>query len=446
MKVLSVLKSILAMIIAAQFCVACTQNETKTESATTISASNSTSNSTSTSNSASTSTSNHLTKVRFGMLPYGDHTYAIIGVKKGWFKEVGIDLDYQLLKVEDVVPFLKNGTVDVASCPPGILMASYENSPNVVAFCFGDLFQGFAIMAKPSYKSYSDFIKEGKQPKEAVKAAVAQMRGKTFAYPSEAAIKPFIDLAIEKSGMTRTDFKSLVLDDPMTINSLRNGQADFQVGGAPSHVILQREGFKPILSSLELALTAKPSPDSPELASILEDGWVTTREYLKEHPDIIERMASVNFRIMRFIHDHKDEALALHMPYLSEATGQKFTPAEGKIIYDDLDPFFTFEQQKEWFDSPTSLYYFKNVNGAILNSYIKQGIYQHKPPTVEDVITADQLYKTMNEQKHQYDDALRTMKEMPAKANAQEKLDKAKKYYDAYDYLDATNLVKEAIQ
>jgi len=421
MKFLSVLKCILVLVFTAHLCMGCTKEETK----------------------KSADSGEQLTKVRFGMLPYGDHTYAIIGVKQGWFKEVGIDLDYQVLKIENVVPFLNNGTIDVASCPPGILMASYENTPDVVAFCFGDLFQGFAIMAKPTYKSYSDFATEGKQPKDAVKAAVAQMRGKTFAYPAEAAIKPFIDLAIEKSGLTRNDFKSLVLDDPMTINSLRNGQADFQVGGAPSHVILQREGFKPILSSLELAKTAKPSPDSPELASILEDGWVTTRKYFKEHKDIIMRMASVNFRIMRFMHDHKDEALALHMPYLSEATGQKFSPAEGKIIYDDLDPFFTFEQQKEWFDTPTSLYYYKNVNGAILNSYIKQGIYQKKPPTVEDIVTAEEVYRDMTKEKQLYDELLQKIEKSADKSKYQNKLDKAKKFYDAYDYLDASNLLTE---
>ena len=46
--------------------------------------------------------------IRFGMLPYGDHTYAIIGAKQDWFKEVGIDFQYQPIKIEEVVPFLKN--------------------------------------------------------------------------------------------------------------------------------------------------------------------------------------------------------------------------------------------------------------------------------------------------------------------------------------------------
>jgi hypothetical protein len=50
---------------------------------------------------------------------------------------------------------------------------------------------------------------------------------------------------------------------------MRNGQADFQVGGVPSRIVLEREGFKPIIMSNDLASAAKPSADSEELATIL---------------------------------------------------------------------------------------------------------------------------------------------------------------------------------
>ena len=70
-----------------------------------------------------------LEKVRFGMEPYADHTYAIIGVKKGWFKDVGIDLDYRCVKTDDVVPFLESETLDVASCPPAFLYSSMRIRP-----------------------------------------------------------------------------------------------------------------------------------------------------------------------------------------------------------------------------------------------------------------------------------------------------------------------------
>ncbi len=383
-----------------------------------------------------------LTKVRFGMLPYGDHSYAIIGVKKGFFKDAGIDLAYETLKVEDVVPYLKNGSVDVASCPPSFLFASYEMAPNLVNFAAGDLFQGYCIMAQPDgkYKSYAEFVASGMKPSDALKAAVQQMKGKTFAYPAEAAIKPFINIALQKGGLSRNDFKSLVFDDPLTVNAMRKKEADFQVGGAPSRILLQREGFKPILSSTDIAHTADPSPKSKELASVLEDGWATTREYYKNHHDTILRMAGVNFRITRFMHNHQQEALEIHMPFLSQITGQKFSPADGKIIYDDLDPFVTFEQQRDWFDNPKSLWYYKNADGSALNDFIGQGIYKKTPPKLEDVIFAKDIYEEMAQLKAKTDVLLAKLAKsgaLSANSAAKAEYDKARQYYDAYDFLDA---------
>jgi len=389
-----------------------------------------------------------LTVVRFGMEPYGDHTYAIIGVKKGWFKKVGIDLQYQCVKTDDVVPYLLNGTLDVASCPPGFLFSSYENAPNLVTFVFGDLFEGFGIMAQPTgnCKSYSDFVKKGLSPADALKSTVGQMRGKVFAYPAETAIKPFVDVALRKGGLTRSDIKPLVLDDPLTINAMRKRQADFQVGGAPSRVVLLREGFKCILSANDIACSAQPSPTSVELASILENGWVTKKEFYKRNYATILRLAAVNFCITRFMNDHQEEALSLHMPYLSQVTGQTFSNIDGRIIYTDLDPYVTFEQQREWFHNPKSTYFYQNINGSILNDFIGQGIYKHKPPTVDDVIVAADVYRDLEKLKQQSEQLLaRIAKDKAMMANKEilPMYEKAQQFYNDYDFLDAKTIAEE---
>ena len=379
--------------------------------------------------------------VRFGMLPYGDHSYAIIGAKKGWFRDVGINVEYRPVKIEDLVPFVRNGSLDAGSVPPGVIVAAYENGPAVVSFAFGDIFQGYAIMAQPGkgYKSVDDFLKDGMQIDEAITATIRQMRGKAFAYPAEAAIKPFIDLALRKGKLTRTDVRPLVLDDPLTVNAMRNHQAEFQVGGVPSRLVLEREGFKPILSSKDLASVAKPSPESEELSSIFTDGWACTREYYNAHRDTVLRLASVNYRITKLMNEHQDEALAIHMPYLSQITGQTFTAAEGRIFYNSLDPFYTFEAQRDWYHNPSSVYYFKNLNGAIINSFIKQNIFSQRPPAVSDVIVADEVYTTLEDYRSKTDTLLSQIGSTPGIRTPDERdqLARARSLYDAYDYLDA---------
>lgn len=389
--------------------------------------------------------------VRFAMLPYGDHTYAIIGVRKGWFDEVGITLDYQSIKVDQAVPFLKNGSLDVASCPPGIIAAAYETNPGIGNFVFGSIFQGYAIMARPDggYKSVDEFIAQGLSPNDAIKSAASQLKGRVFAYPSEAAIKPFIDLVLQKGDVNRGAFKSLVLDDSLTVNAMRNKQADFQVGGAPSHVVLQREGFKPIITSNDIVRAAKPSPDSPELASVFTDGWATTSEYFKRNHDTILRLASVNFRITKFMNDHQDEALALHMPYLTQVSGLTFTPADGKVIYDSLDPFFTFEAQQDWYHNPQSPYYFRNLNGSLIGSFVSQGIYKKPPPTVDDIIYAAAIYYELEKLKTETDALFARIQEgrLAEKSKEASSLyQRAKSFYDAYDYLDSKRLAERVVQ
>lgn len=391
-----------------------------------------------------------LRTVKFGMLPYGDHTYAIIGAKQGWFREVGIDFQYQPIKVEEIVPYLKNGTLDVVSSPPGILFSSYDNAPNLCSFVFGDLFQGYAILAQPDsgYKSYDEFVTQGMSPADAAKAAAQQLKGKTFAYPTETAIKPFIDLVLEKGGLKRGDFKSLVLDDPLTVNAMRSKQADFQVGGVPSRIVLQREGFKPVISSIDLVKGAAPSADSRELSSILQNGWATTKDLYQKERETVLRLASVNYRIMKFINSNPKEALALHMPYLTEVSGQSFTEQDGHVIYSSLDPFVTFEDQKPWFHDQQNPLYYQYVNGAILKSFVDQGVFKSTSPTVEDVIFADDTYNELERLKQSTEQLLQQIDAAQSVAGnnvLSDKYRRARHFYEIYDYYDSERIAREIL-
>lgn len=389
-----------------------------------------------------------LRPVSFGMLPYGDHTYAIIGARQGWFREVGIDLRYRAIRVEEIVPLLTNGSLDVVSTPPGILFAAHDNAPNLVSFVFGDIFQGYAVLARPdlNLRSYGEFVGQGMAPNEAVAAVVAQMRGRTLAYPSEAAIQPFIDLVLGKGGLRRSDINPLVLDDPLTVNAMRRGQADLQVGGVPSRLVLEREGFKVLLSSIDLARMARPSASSQELASILQNGWGTTRRFYRERHDDVLRMASVNYRIMQAIKDQPDAALAIHMPYLSEISGQPFTADDGRVIYGSLNPFRTFDEQREWFHNPASPLYYAHVNGAILQTFVAQNVFQNRAPTVEDVILADDIYRELEQLRAEAASALRTIEARGPQARQSRKYLEARRHFQIFNFLDAARLAREALR
>jgi ABC-type nitrate/sulfonate/bicarbonate transport system substrate-binding protein len=385
-----------------------------------------------------------LRSVSFGVLPYADHTYVKIGLEQGWFKDVGINLEPRVIKVDQIVPFLKNGTLDVVSTPPAVLLASYENAPNLVHFVFGDLFQGYALMGPKTAKTFSELSAGGRSPTSAIEEVMSQVKGKVFAYPPEAAIKPFIELILQRGGLAQERFKAMVVDDPLTTNAMRAGQAQFQVGGVPSRLTLQKEGFRTILRAVDLARLAEPSPNSPELAGILQNGWATTLEFYRDHYDTILRLASVNYRIMQFIHDHPREAAAIHMPYLSSVTGETFTEQDAEIIYNDLDPFVPFDEQREWVHDPDSIFFYRNINGAILASFVKQGIYKGTPPDLDTVIRSADVYKELERLRAATNDTLQRIHRSGREMKVSKLVDESERQKSNFNFLDASNRADEA--
>jgi hypothetical protein len=184
------------------------------------------------------------------------------------------------------------------------------------------------------------------------------------------------------------------------------------------------------------------------LASVFTDGWATTSDYYKQNHDTTLRLASVNFRITKFMNEHQDEALALHMPYLSQVTGQTFTPADGKAIYESLDPFFAFEDQRDWYHNPQSPYYFRNLNGSLIQSFVSQGIYKNAPPSVDDVIYADDVYYELEQLKADTDALFARIREsgvVDRNKEAATLYERARSFYDAYDYLDSRRLAQRVV-
>ncbi len=389
--------------------------------------------------------------VRFANSPFIDHSQAVIGMHKGWFDDVGIDIQpkpYAMtIPAEQRAASLVAGTVDMVSWQVSGMLAAMKQQPNLVFFVAGDIFQGYAILAQSDggYKTYQDFLKAGDKPDEAMVKAIRQMRGKRWATLGLAAVQQFVDLVLEKAGMTRNDLTIIPVDDPKTVNLMLTKQADFQTAGAPARMELQGKGMVPILTILDMAQNAKPSAESRELRAIFMDGWVTTTDFWEKHRDTVLRMASVQFRITKFINTNQREALEIHVPFLNSVAGRSLTLEDGKRIYEELDPFLTFEQQHRlYFDKSYPMYYEWEV-GAKIKAYEERGVYKSGEMTVDKATLAHTVYFTLWDLKTKTDRllpevqaAIETAKRRgknPAKAI--ELQQRAKFFYDAYDFLDA---------
>ncbi len=390
--------------------------------------------------------------VRFGHEPYGDHTQASIGVKMGWFDQVGINLvdGGKVIANENTIPVFASGQVDVMSGSVPLFLGATRQLPAFKYFFYADMFLGYALMAQPDkgYKSVEEFVAAGASPDQAIKQAVQQMRGKKFGYPAEMAIKGFINLALERGGLSLSDLHGVVAEDSRTAAMMISGDLDFEVGGVPAHLTLQSKGFKPIITSADLASSAKPSADSEELRAVFHDGWGALDKWVKEHYETVLRLSSVGWRINQFIHDHEDEAMDIHIPFLNQAAGTNFDKNTFRVVYSSLDPFVPFDQQSDWYNNDSSPMNEKYVIGSHIHGFEQKGFFKPGEFKVEDFSIAGKVYNEMVAHKKAADNQIKQAQGLVGDATpkAKELLDEATKFYSAFDFFDADRFSSAAVE
>lgn len=380
--------------------------------------------------------------VRFAHEPYFDHTQASIALQKGWFEDVGITIqpggEGIVAEGDEAIAVFSSGRVDVISGSAQLFMPAVENLPPYKLFAIGDIFQGYGLMAKPEFKTYGDLLDEGVAEDEALEESIGQMKGNHFCFPSEAAIKGFIDLTLQRGGVTLDDLETTVAPDAQTTSLMQSGRCDFQVGGVPSRLTLELAGFKPVVSSGDLAATAEPTADSEELRAVFHDGWVTTDEWLEANRETALRLISVSLRINQFINEMPEEAAEIHTPFLNSVAGTDFDPElPVEVVYPSLDPFLTWDQQLEHCFSESNPLNVDYVVGAAIKLYEEQGVFEQGQHSADDFTVACDLLAELRTLKEEAEAAME-------KAQAGRFLDEAKKQYDAFNYLDAARFAKAA--
>lgn len=383
--------------------------------------------------------------VNFAMEPYPDHTDSIVAIEKDWYKEVGITVKTSVVDADKVASVLVAGTADVASAAPVLMMPSMKQE-QFQTFVFGNLFHGYAIMAQPDagYKTFADFTKEGMSAEEAIKATVEQMKGKVFTYPSEAAIKPFIDLFFKKADMSLEDVTSDVQQDSNGVSLMLAKRADFKVGGVPSRLTLEAAGMVPILSSADIVTAALPSSHSIEIRSILHNGWTATKKWHDANHDTVLRLASVRFRLNQFYNDQAEEAAAIHIPYLNKQAGTNFTKEEGLVLYKSQIPMYTLEQQESWFENESDPLFWRYEIESNMKMYEEQGIFEKDQYKAEDLVSAESIYKELKDLRSKTEANMAKLEGASGKALELKEL--AQKHYDIFNFLDAHRFSSQAIE
>jgi len=378
--------------------------------------------------------------VQFGMRPYADNTFYIIGMRKGWFKDVNITIEPQPegLKVTDtnVTALLLNGQLDLISeyCP--LMLPLYKTTRLLKCIAFTNNSIGETILANPKLKlkSFKDYMKEGKDFKTALHDALAPLQGKTLVGAPELSDRPFEELSSQMSGVT---WKLQIMEDSKSLVLAKSEQIDFiNPEGTPIVYLLEKAGWTPLLNNDDIITNAPGGVDSPIERLVAVVGMGANANFVNAHPNTVLRFLSVVWRIMD--ETKKDPSLFdIQAPYLNSVAGTDFDGKGVAEVVNSLDPFAPFEYGKTFYEDAKSARYYKNLYTAIINDYVAHNIVPKGVVTPDQFIWGAAIWKQAMDYKTRTDALMAGLQGKTLTAEKKAQLDKAKQLYDWYDYLDA---------
>jgi hypothetical protein len=385
--------------------------------------------------------------IKFGMRPYADNTFYVIGMKKGWFKEVGIDFDPPPfgLKANDsnVTTLLLNGQLDIISefCP--LMLPTYKDSTKLKCIAFTDNFLANAILANPDLKlkTFKDYIAEGNSYEEALKLALAPMKGKTLVGAPELSDRPFEEYLNKTSG---ADFKLQVLDDSKSLVLAKAGREEFvNPEGAPIVYTLRQAGWTNIVDIGDLIKYGPGGVDSPLEPLIGIVGIGANSDYVNAHQNTVLRFLSVVWRILAMT--KTDISLYdLQAPFLNSMAG---TSLDGKGVADAvavLHPYSTFDDNKQYFEDTKSTTYYQNIYNAMIKNYEEHGILPAGKATSDAFVWGGPIWKQMVDYRAKTDAMMKKLEGANLAEDKKAMVEKAKTFYANFDFLDAYRLATAA--
>jgi len=380
--------------------------------------------------------------VKFALAPFVDNALAVIGMIRGWFKDVGITIGPTPTGIKldfgpSLAPLL-TGDVDVGSGVPASIFQQLDNVHDVVNFALVASSTNQAVFAQPgsSVRTLDDFMAAGDSFEVAASKATAQLKGKKVAVTSDPSGRVWFDLVTSLGKLSASDMTVITLADAEILNVANAGGVDFAMPGGSFQIIsLIQRGFKTVIS--EKALLQNMTDDR-RFQLVNHTSYLTTWKYYNEHYDTILRLSSVIYRIMNAITSpDRFSYLNDELPWINANGGTTFAVDQLSIALDTLNNANrNFEQTAELFHG-TSVWNVYNAEQKQLDTLFQKGTLKK----MHNVSEAEGGRKV-------YDDlvSLRAQSEaLLAKAgdggNNADVLAAAKKQFAALNFLDSTRML-----
>ncbi len=257
-------------------------------------------------------------KVAVGMAGGVNQVPSLVAKAKGFFKEEGLDVDVRALPRGSIaIDAVSNGSLQFAEAAnAAYFQAVAKGIPLISVGVSSRGYTGKLLVAS----------------RNANLKTLADLKGKHLATQVGTGMYTVLLMLLEKQGLKLADFNVTnlrVVDMPTAMTASTN--IDAVLGWEPSiQRIVQAGKGKVMLTSKQLE----------DMAGITYPFLVTTSQsYLKENPDVVQKMMNGYAKADKYIAGHHEEAVKIYYDEIKRR-GAKLSEDDIRLmLFDDIDRF-----------------------------------------------------------------------------------------------------------
>jgi ABC-type nitrate/sulfonate/bicarbonate transport system substrate-binding protein len=391
--------------------------------------------------------------VRLATVAFTNEAWPIIGIRSGFFQDVGIDIqppDSKVILLQQTVPQLQNNEIDITTMYLGLLIPTLHTITNIKPFQIYSYWQGNAILtpADSEYKTVDDFVEEGMEFEEAARATLEQLRGKQVSVPPQITTRPWMELVYGYADMALEDSELLIIEDQKAVQLGLSGRLDFAApaGAVQIYQLQFQADWRPVISTAQI-LKYTPGGTGTNINSVLGyDVFAATQEYLDENHDTVLRFCSAVYRTLDYMFGpDQEEALALEVPFINANAGSDLDVPAIKYIFEEVDPFFTWDQQGEIFENTDNPLHFKNIYTYQVNQFVESGALPDQEYNLDDFFQAQSIWQEMRDLQTQADELMEQASGEELSDDRAALVTTAEDWYAKFNFLDAVRYLEAAL-
>jgi ABC-type nitrate/sulfonate/bicarbonate transport system substrate-binding protein len=248
----------------------------------------------------------------------------------GYLKDMNITLEHRVFPDErSGLQALASGTSQLQLMGDLSLIGVAPTFTDFRAVFVPNVFQGFAPLIRPGggLKTYEQMKKEISDPKKALIATCAQVKGKTWVVQLGASHETTVDATLEVAGLTRKDLNFIDIGPAEGATAFLRGEGDIYLGDVPNRYRLEEEGMVPLVTAGDLGQKA-----AAYVTIVGENKWLSKQE----NEDALLRLMLVWFRALDELKaggPRAKEAYKVIVDWVNKGAGTSFSADAAEFIF-----------------------------------------------------------------------------------------------------------------